>query len=123
MSLPSASLRFSRLPDRGPQHYIDHLHSSRRIIEGNQGDPALHSKDLEVLNSILLQGRLLAVFDWQMAGYGIPAPDIAELSGRGIPRRITGSLPDSELADYWEVVRASWQYLDLPAVQELAELG
>jgi hypothetical protein len=25
----------SRLPDRGPQHYLDHLHSSRRIIEGN----------------------------------------------------------------------------------------
>ena len=152
----------SRLPDRGPQHYLDHLHSSRRIIEGNLGDPALHSQDLEVLDSILLQGRLLesrwmrvvelcrryprtlvhcdfahknlrvrsntsginlVAFDWEMAGYGIPAPDIAEWSGRGVPRRITGSLPDSELVDYWEVVRESWSYLDLPAMKELAELG
>jgi hypothetical protein len=152
----------SRLPDRGPQHYLDHLHSSRRIIEGNLGDPALHSQDLEVLDSILLQGRLLesrwmrvvelcrryprtlvhcdfahknlrvrsntsginlVAFDWEMAGYGIPAPDVAEWSGRGVPRRITGSLPDSELVDYWEVVRESWSYLDLPAMKELAELG
>jgi Phosphotransferase enzyme family len=152
----------SRLPDRGPQHYLNHLHSSRRIIEGNLGDPALHSQDLEVLDSILLQGRLLesrwmrvvelcrryprtlvhcdfahknlrvrsnpsginlVAFDWEMAGYGIPAPDVAEWSGRGVPRRITGSLPDSELVDYWEVVRESWSYLDLPAMKELAELG
>jgi hypothetical protein len=152
----------SRLPDRGPQHYLDHLHSSRRIIEGNLGDPALHSQDLEVLDSILLQGRLLesrwmrvvelcrryprtlvhcdfahknlrvrsnpsginlVAFDWEMAGCGIPAPDIAEWSGRGVPRRITGSLPDSELVDYWEVVRESWSYLDFPAMKELAELG
>jgi hypothetical protein len=152
----------SRLPDRGPQHYLDHLHSSRRIIEENLGDPALHSQDLEVLDSILLQGRLLesrwmrvvelcrryprtlvhcdfahknlrvrsntcginlVAFDWEMAGYGIPAPDIAECSGRGVPRRITGGLPDSELVDYWEVVREPWSYLDLPAMTELAELG
>jgi len=152
----------SRLPDRGPQNYLDHLHSSRRIIEGNLGDPALHSQDLEVLDSILLQGRILesrwmrvvelcrryprtlvhcdfahknlrvrsntsgidlVAFDWEMAGYGIPAPDIAEWSGCGVPRRIIGSLPDSELVDYWEVVRESWSYLDLPAMKELAELG
>ena len=152
----------SRLPDRGPQHYLDHLRSSRRIIEGNLGDPALHSQDLEVLDSILLQGRILesrwmrvvelcrryprtlvhcdfahknlrvrsntsgidlVAFDWEMAGYGIPAPDIAEWSGCGVPRRIIGSLPDSELVDYWQVVRESWSYLDLPAMKELAELG
>jgi hypothetical protein len=68
-------------------------------------------------------GINLVAFDWEMAGYGIPAPDIAEWSGCGVPRRIIGSLPDSELVDYWEVVRESWSYLDLPAMKELAELG
>jgi len=155
-------LAVSRLPDRGPQYYLDHLHSSLRIIEGNRGDPALHSQDREVLDSILSLGRFLesrwmrvvelcrryprtlvhcdfvrknlrvrsatsgvnlVVFDWEMAGYGIPAPDIAEASGRGVPRRITGSLPDLDLVDYWEVVRESWPHLDLRAMTALAELG
>ncbi len=155
-------LAVSCLPDRGPQYYLHHLLSSRRIIEGNRGDPALCTQDLEVLDSILLQNRFLesrwvqvvelcrrypqtlvhcdfvhknlrvrsnalgtnlVAFDWEMAGHGIPAPDIAECSGRGVPRRNTGSLPDSELADYWDVVRESWSYLDLPAMRELAEIG
>src|SRR5258708_22252386 len=152
----------SRLPDRGPQHYLNHLHFFRQKIQNNLSDPRLDGEDVAVLKSILLQAHLLqsrwprvvelcgqyprtlvhcdfacknlrvrsstsgidlVAFDWEMAGYGIPAPDIAEWSGRGVPRRITGSLPDSELVDYWEVVRESWSYLDLPAMKELAELA
>jgi aminoglycoside phosphotransferase (APT) family kinase protein len=63
-------------------------------------------------------------FDWEMAGYGVPAPDVAEVSGRGVPRRrINGDLADSELVDYWSVVRQSWSDLDIAAIKELAELG
>jgi hypothetical protein len=66
----------------------------------------------------------LVAFDWEMAGYGIPAPDIAEVSGRGVPRRRTSrELRDSELVDYWTVVRQSWSGLNLTAIKELAELG
>ncbi len=66
----------------------------------------------------------IVAFDWEMAGYGIPAPDVAECSGRGVPRRRNdGSLPESELVEYWDVVRESWSDLDLPAINELAELG
>jgi hypothetical protein len=69
-------------------------------------------------------GINLVAFDWEMAGYGMPAPDIAESSGRGVPRRrIRDDLPDSELVGYWEVVRDSWSALDLPAIKELAEIG
>jgi hypothetical protein len=69
-------------------------------------------------------GLDLVAFDWEMAGYGIPAPDIAEVSGRGVPRRrIRDDLPDFELVNYLDVVRESWPYLDLPAIRELAELG
>jgi hypothetical protein len=47
-------------------------------------------------------------FDWEMAGYGIPAPEIAELSGRGVPRLcVDCDLPSPEL----------------PAIKELADLG
>jgi hypothetical protein len=153
----------SRLPDRGPQHYLDHLYSSRQIIQENLNDPTLHSQDIQVLEAILSQGYLLesrwnrvvelcsryprtlvhcdfgsknlrvrcstagvslVAFDWEMAGYGIPAPDIAEPSGRGLPRRRVGDdSPDSELVDYWEVVRESWLGLDLDAIKELAEIG
>jgi hypothetical protein len=69
-------------------------------------------------------GINLVAFDWEMAGYGIPAPDIAEPSGRGLPRRrVSDDLPDAGLIDYWEVVRESWPCLDLDAIKELAELG
>jgi hypothetical protein len=153
----------SRLPDRGPRYYLHHLLFGRQMIEGNLGDPALSSEDIEVLRRILSQGYSLesqwnhieqlcsryprtlvhcdfayqnlrvrsntyglnlVAFDWEMAGYGIPAPDIAEVSGRGIPRRRTSrELPDSELVDYWTVVRDAWSDVDVTAIKELAELG
>ena len=69
-------------------------------------------------------GINLVAFDWEFAGYGIPAPDIAEPCGRGIPRRrIDDDLPEPELTDYWNVVRESWPDLDLPAIKQLAEIG
>jgi len=153
----------SRLPDRGPQHYLNHLHFFRQKIQDNLNDPALDSEDVAVLESILLQAHILeskwfrvvelcgryprtlvhcdfacknlrvrsstsgidlVAFDWEMAGYGIPAPDIAEVSGRGVPRRHgPNDSPDSALTDYWRVVQEWWPGLDLPAVKKLAELG
>lgn len=153
----------SRLPDRGPQHYLDHLRFTRQIIQRNLGNSALTSRDLQVVEGVLSQGHLLEsrwdrveelchrfprtlvhgdfakknfrvrstksginllAFDWEVAGYGIPAPDIAELSGRGVPRqRVDRYLPDTELVDYWSVVPESWSDLGLTALKELAELG
>ena len=153
----------SRLPDRGPQYYFEHLQSSRQIIQNNIVDRGLGYEDVRLLEEIIAQTCLLeshwsrivelchryprtlvhcdfgsqnlrvssstsdiklVAFDWEMAGYGIPAPDIAEPSGRGIPRRrIRDDLPDSELVDYWAIVRRSWWDLDLPAIKDLAELG
>jgi hypothetical protein len=57
-----------------------------------------------------------------MAGYGIPAPDIAELSGRGIPRRCVDNA-DTELIEYWSVVRDAWSDLDLSSIKLLADIG
>jgi Ser/Thr protein kinase RdoA (MazF antagonist) len=64
-------------------------------------------------------GCNLVVFDWGKAGYGIPALDIAGASGRGDNR----SRVETELVDYWSVVRESWSELDLTAIKALADLG
>jgi hypothetical protein len=153
----------SRLPDRGAQHYLAHLRSSRDVIQRNLGDPMLNDHDIQVLDAILSQYHFLesrwsrvddlchrfprtlvhcdlgpqnlrvrsstteenvVAFDWEMAGCGIPAPDLAEVSGRGVPRRrVNGDLPDYELVDYWSVVRDSWSDLNLNAIIQLAEIG
>jgi Ser/Thr protein kinase RdoA (MazF antagonist) len=148
----------SRLPDRGPAHYLDHLLRARQLIQSNLGHPALSSQDLKVLEAILSQGYLLELqwhhlealchrfprtlvhgdfskdnvrvrwstcgnklvaFDWEMAGYGIPAFDIAEPSGRGVAR----ARVETELVDYCSVVQQSWSDLDVTAIRELAHLG
>jgi hypothetical protein len=153
----------SGLPDRGPQHYLDHLCLTRQMIQRGLGNSALTAHDLEVLEAVLSQGHFLEsrwdrieelyhrfpqtlvhcdfasynlrvrrgekgislmAFDWEMAGRGVPAPDIAELSRRGVPRRrATGDFEDSELVAYWSIVREAWPGLDLSAMKELAELG
>src|SRR5262249_46964440 len=38
----------SRLPNRGPQHYLDHLYSSRRVMQDNIGDPSLSYQDIRL---------------------------------------------------------------------------
>jgi hypothetical protein len=59
-----------------------------------------------------------------MAGYGIPAPDIAELANRGVHRkRVDRALTSRELIDYWSVVRNAWPSLDLSEIEALADLG
>jgi hypothetical protein len=153
----------SRLPDRGPKHYLYHLRSSGEMIQRNLNDPALKSEDVRVIEAILSQchflesrwkrveelcerfprtlvhcdfvtknlqvrssatGSNLLAFDWEMAGFGIPAPDIAESSGRGVLRQcVDGDFPDTELVDYWSVVQEAWSGLDLTALKELADLG
>jgi Ser/Thr protein kinase RdoA (MazF antagonist) len=151
------------LPDRGPQHYLDHLRFARSLIESNIGHATLNNQEIKVLEAIMSQcylleskwgpivelcdrfpktlvhcdfakynlrvristrGINLVAFDWEMAGQGVPAPDIAEASGRGVPRQRVGSdSPDSELVEYWSVVRESWPALDLAAIKQLADLG
>jgi len=55
-------------------------------------------------------GIAVVPFDWEMAGRGIPAADLAYLE-------------QADLAIYWSVVRRTWQYLDVRDVQRMANLG
>jgi hypothetical protein len=52
-------------------------------------------------------GSALFPIDWETAGWGVPAPDLAHV----------------DLTVYWTVVRESWPTVDLQALQQLATLG
>jgi hypothetical protein len=52
----------------------------------------------------------LLPFDWEKAGQGIPAADLAQLG-------------QSDLAIYWSVVRRYWPYLDIRDIRQMANLG
>ena len=153
----------SRLPDRGPTHYVQHLQIIRKAIRGDFDRSALKSSDFQLLGDVLRQldfletrwnrlvelyyrfprtlvhcdfvtknlrvrstasGLSLVAFDWEIAGYGAPAPDLAELTGRGAPReRRDSDLPDTELVKYWAVLREGWPDLSFDAIKQLAEVG
>jgi aminoglycoside phosphotransferase (APT) family kinase protein len=70
------------------------------------------AKNLRVRNS--QEGPILLPLDWETAGWGVPAADLAQVVGRA-------ARPD--LATYWSIVRESSWELDLPTLQRLADLG
>jgi hypothetical protein len=139
----------ARLPDRGPDYYLEHLQLARDTIQRAVIDSTLSPDDLVVLKSIVSQcnvveaswsrverfcdrmpqtlvhsdfrqsnirvrngqtGIALLPFDWEKAGRGVPAADLAQLE-------------HTDLAIYWSVVRRSWPYLDVQDIQQMANLG
>jgi Phosphotransferase enzyme family len=59
-------------------------------------------------------GIALFPIDWEMAGWGTPAADLA-LSRRGFPQ--------VDLPVYWSLARRYWPGLDLEGVERLAQAG
>jgi Phosphotransferase enzyme family len=145
----------ARLPDRGPDHYLEHLRSARRTILRNLTNPALNVEDLAVLKSIISQCDLLEwrwsqvekccegmsstlvhgdfspknvyvradqagiglfPLDWETAGWGVPAADLA-------PSR--GLLPahQVDITVYWSIARECWPSLDIQVIQRLVKVG
>jgi hypothetical protein len=139
----------ARLPDRGPNYYLEHLQSARDKIQRAIVNAPLSPDELVVLESIVSQcnalesywskverfcdrmpqtlvhsdfhaqnirvrngqtGIALLPFDWEMAGWGIPAADLTYLE-------------QADLAIYWSAVCRSWPYLGVQDVQQMANLG
>jgi ATP-binding cassette, subfamily B, bacterial len=106
----------ARLPDRGPDHYLEHLRSARKAVRRQISERAVAGEELRVLARLLSQfdalescwgdvtalcdalprtlvhgdfsrknvrvragasGLTLAAFDWEKAGWGVPAADLA----------------------------------------------
>ena len=64
-------------------------------------------------------GVALLAFDWEYAGWGIPAPDLA-------PSALPGSRGFSanpNIVTYWSIVRDHWPRLDFQTMQQLANCG
>ena len=108
------------LPDRGANHYLEHLRSARKAISIHARDQTLASEEAIVLKALQEKfdalesrwsevaafcgtlprtlvhgdfrrkhlrvqgdagGAALVAFDWENAGYGVPAADFAQLQG------------------------------------------
>lgn len=145
----------TRLPDRGPGHYLEHLRSARRTILRNLTNPLLHADDVVLLQTIVAQcdvlelrwseiekscdgmpstlvhgdfrpknvyvrtnevGTALFPLDWETAGWGVPAADLA-------PARRLHPIPPFDITVYRSIVQARWSSLDIPAIQRLAIVG
>jgi aminoglycoside phosphotransferase (APT) family kinase protein len=147
----------TRLPDRGPDRYLEHLRAARDTIVRNLTNPALTPDGLAVLRGLVaqceaLEGRWgqvqrecermpqtlvhgdfvvknvrvrvgpagldLVPLDWELAGWGLPAPDLVQSL---FTSRVAAVSPD--LGAYRDTVRDAWPHLDLPDLHWLAGLG
>jgi hypothetical protein len=59
-------------------------------------------------------GNRLLIMDWESAGWGVPAADLAQFAGNALT-------PD--IAAYWSVAQACWPDLHLSEFHQLADLG
>jgi hypothetical protein len=64
-------------------------------------------------------GLALLAFDWEKAGWGIPAPDLAPSARLGSG----GFSANPNIVTYWSIVRDHWPGLDFQAMQQLANCG
>jgi hypothetical protein len=64
-------------------------------------------------------GSALLAFDWEMAGWGVPAADLAQSA----QLRTGGFSANPNIASYWLVVHDHWPSLDLEMIQLLANCG
>jgi Phosphotransferase enzyme family len=143
------------LPDRGSEHYLEHLRSARRTILSNLDNPALTPEDVVLLETIVAQCDLLEAhwseveqycagmpttlvhgdfrpknihvrtgqagldlfaLDWETAGWGIPAADLAPSRGLLAAHQV-------DMTIYWAIVREHWPDVDLQAIERLAHVG
>ncbi len=54
--------------------------------------------------------------DWEIAGWGVPAADLAPCGGRALVHQV-------DIVVYWSAVRESWPFLDIPAIERLVNIG
>lgn len=54
--------------------------------------------------------------DWETAGWGVPAADLASAHGRLPTHQV-------DITSYWSIVRECWPSLDIPAIQRLVIVG
>ena len=130
----------TRLPDRGPGHYLRHLRNGRRMIVDHLHDPTLSADDREVLLAVRRQcdrlesvweevericadvpptlvhgdlrpknvrvraterGTALLPIDWETAGWGVPAADLAPSRGLALQSQVDLEVYAARAQEYW----------------------
>ena len=61
-------------------------------------------------------GMSLFPVDWEMAGWGVPAADLAPAAGLALA-------PQVDIITYWTIVHACWPGLNIQAIQRLVNVG
>jgi thiamine kinase-like enzyme len=104
---------------RGIVSQFEHLETCRSEIEAFcakmpqtlvHGD--LANKNIRIRHDG--DGKALLILDWEMAGWGVPAPDLEQF---------VSHCASPDLITYWLGIRESWPQLDLQEILRLAELG
>jgi len=149
-SLDSVATRF---PDRGPDHYLLVLQSSRGMILDSFTNPALQAEDLMVLKNVVSQldamekawnqvarfcermPRTLAHGDLVVKNVRVRRDDAGdsllvmdwETVGWGVPAadlaQFAGRSLSPDVSVYWSVIHPYWPHLDLRDLQQLASIG
>ena len=146
-----------RLPDAGPNRYLDLLRGIRELMRRNLDNPVLSPDDAAFIEQLrarlddlaahwsrleeicdgmrrtLVHGDFngknlrmrpangdggVFVFDWEHAGWGVPAVDLAQLA---VPARRLSANPD--IPTYWATVRERWPEVSLESWWRLAYCG
>src|SRR5436190_4821874 len=63
-------------------------------------------------------GSAVVVFDWEDAGWGVPAVDLAQ---QAVPSSNLSANPD--IPTYWSTVRERWPHVSIETLQQLAYCG
>jgi hypothetical protein len=136
----------AELPDRGPRHYLEHLHDARRTLHAYAGKPILSASDQGVLARTLARleriaaawnaveeacatlPRALVHGDFAARNLrltrGVSGPTLVvfdwECAGFGLPGV---DLADADVELYATLVRKRWPAVGRDAVWRMANLG
>ncbi len=61
-------------------------------------------------------GTAFFPLDWETAGWGVPAADLAPMRGLPLANQV-------DIVAYWSAVRDSWPFLDIPTIERLVNIG
>jgi hypothetical protein len=139
----------ARLPDRGPDYYLEHLRLAHNTIQRAILNPTLSRDDLVVLESIVSHCNVLESCwskvkrfcdrmpqtlvhsDFRQSNIRVRngqtgialLPFDWEMAGRGVPAADLTYFKQADLAIYWSEARRSWPYLGIQDIQQLANFG
>jgi aminoglycoside phosphotransferase (APT) family kinase protein len=137
------------LQDRGPKYYLDHLRSACNKILLNLTNPALNSRNIAILEAILVHCEILQSHWYRIEEFCDELPHTLvhgdfnsknkrvrfsnagvtflaldwETGGWAAPAADLSFLSKLDFSTYWSIVREYWPSIDIQTLQTLTNLG